>query len=101
MKKTFEGFLDLETKEPYSGTRPFVIKDNGKLVRVSESAASYEIVIFLTYAQYEKLQELNESIVARLDLLERQRKTTIEIMRTATIKVSKDMKYDAIKDFNI
>jgi len=83
----------------YDGTRPFKLdKDTGELWWTIESSGEY----FLTYDEYLKLKDLNDSISKKCKLLDEQKKTTIEIFRAAIGKVVHDRPMnDTIKKYNL
>lgn len=99
--KIFEElFVKIKYKiREYDGTRPFKIdKDSGVLWWTTESMGEY----FLTYEEYLKLKDLNDSISKKCKLLDEQKETTIEIFRAAISKVVNDRTmYDTFKKYNL
>jgi len=98
-----EYFQKIKGKVRYfDGEEPFRIDvDTGKLYKTLDSNVN-ENTFYLTYDEYKKLEQLNDTIVEKIKLLNEQKQTTIEIFKNAAKKVLKDRQFfNTVKKYNI
>jgi len=98
-----ENFIKINNRNgEFRGTEPFRIDmDTGKLHRTTESNAGKN-TFYLTYGEYNRLGDLNNSITEKCRLHDEQKKTTIDMFVLAIRKIIKDRPLtNSVKKYNL